>query len=172
VDTNYFQCLGLPVAYTIDLPELRQRWQQAVSAVHPDRVAQGTPEAQRLALQRSAHLNAAYQTLKCPVQRAAHVLACHGEGLNNTHETIADLDFLSAQMSLRESLEEAGDTAAVASVQAEAADWLTQLQREFVGDVAREDWVEARDVVRKMQFMSKLWDEAQARFDDWDDEAD
>lgn len=166
---NHFEWFGLSPAVDIDEAVLRPRWRELQQTYHPDR-AGSDPAAQRVALQRSAQVNEAYHTLRDPVRRAAYLLALAGHPLDLERSTVADTDFLMAQLELREALDEADTPEAAAAVAEEAADWLQQLLREFGLDYAAADWAEARDGVRKMQFMRKLMDEAAARVEALEDE--
>lgn len=166
---NHFEWFGLAPAFVIDEAGLRPRWRELQQTYHPDR-AGADPSAQRVALQRAAQVNEAYDTLRDPVRRAAYLLALAGHPLDLERSTVADTDFLMAQLELREALDEADTPAAAAAVAEEAEDWLQQLMREFAQDYADADWSEARDVVRKMQFMRKLMDEAVSRVEALEDE--
>ncbi len=45
------------------------------------------------------------------------------------------------------------------------------LQREFAGDYSRQEWPEARETLRKMQFMTRLLEEVNERIEQLEDEA-
>lgn len=60
----HFAQFDLQPAFLVDLDELGQRYRELVRSVHPDRFADAPEREQRLALERAAQLNEAYQTLK------------------------------------------------------------------------------------------------------------
>ncbi len=172
LNSNYFELFGLPIAYDLDVSALQPQWRLLQQQFHPDRVDGQDAGAQRQAMQMSAHINSAYQALRSPVQRAAYLLTLANEPVDLERTTVADTDFLMAQMELREQLEEAESVSDVDTIADEASDWLINLQREFAGDYARQEWPEARETLRKMQFMTRLLEEVNERIEQLEDEAD
>ncbi len=95
---------GIKQSFDIDLNQLSQTYQTLQKAVHPDRFAHASSSEQLLAVQKSAGINDAYQTLKLPLQRAEYILTLRGVDLPNEQHTFGDTDFLMRQMELREML--------------------------------------------------------------------
>ena len=60
---NYFELFNLPVAFKIDLGQLRQAFMNIQRASHPDKFAQGTEMEQEMALENSAIANKAFSLL-------------------------------------------------------------------------------------------------------------
>ena len=60
---NYFQLFGIEVSFDVDLNQLSQSYQTLQKAVHPDKFAHASSQEQLLAVQKSAEINDAYQTL-------------------------------------------------------------------------------------------------------------
>jgi len=104
---DYFSLLGLPEVFGIDQQQLDSAWRRLQAVVHPDRFSAGTDSQRRLALQWSTHLNEAYNTLKSPIARATYLLERKGHAVEAERNTAMPVSFLEAQMTLRESLEEA-----------------------------------------------------------------
>ena len=100
-------------------------------------------------------------------------LADHPISLNTS---IVDTDFLMSQLELREQLDEAETAEQLVSLGLEVEEWLESLAREFVIDYDEEDWLEAKDTVRKMHFMSNFLRDIRRREDkledDYDDDED
>lgn len=173
--TDYFQLFNLPRGFDIDVAALPPRYLELQRQFHPDRVAAEAADVQRVAMQKAADINAAFNVLKDPVLRARHLLELAGHPLNIESTTVSDTDFLMGQMELREQLEEAGTHEQMAALRADAEDWLLNLGREFAIDQREGDWSEATDTVRKMQFMSRFIEEVkqqEARLDDDDFDED
>lgn len=172
LNTDYFSLFGLPVAFALDADALQPTWRALQQQLHPDRVAADDAAAQRHALQMTSHLNAAYDTLRDPVKRARYLLELAGHGSDSERSSVVDTDFLMAQMELRESLEEAAALHELDAIEAEAQDWLDSLLHEFPRDYAAEDWSEATDSLRKMQFMTRLLAEIREQRERLEDELD
>jgi molecular chaperone HscB len=156
---NYFVLFNLPVGFDVDLAGLTPMYRELQKQYHPDRFAGKPAEQQRHAVQFAALINAAYDTLREPVQRARYLLELAGHPVAIEKSTVGDVDFLAAQMELREELEEVDNLEQLAALRKEVEEWLCNLIREFGIDYAAEDWTEAADTVRKMQFMNRFLDE-------------
>jgi molecular chaperone HscB len=156
---NYFEIFGLPVGFVLDVPALTPTYRELQKRYHPDRFADRPAAEQRLAVQQAALINAAYDALREPVARARYLLELAGHPVAMEKATVSDVDFLNAQMELREELEEVTEIDQLGSLRAEVQDWLNNLIREFGIDYSAQDWPEAADTVRKMQFMMRFLDD-------------
>lgn len=108
---NYFDLLGLPPTYDIDLAALRQRYLHVSRGVHPD---YRPGEDSALSLRLSALLNEAYRVLSDPVLRAEYLLELHG-GKSAAQDKSVPPQVLSFSLELREQAQDAklsGDSAA------------------------------------------------------------
>lgn len=166
---NFFELLGMPQQFELDLSQLGEHYRQAQRKAHPD--AQDD-QARTAAVDQATLINQAHETLRHADRRAAYLLrlAQQGHGLE---QSIADVDFLQTALELREQLDEAISMAELEAVQAEAQQWLGALSREFGHDHAEQDWAEARDTARKLAFIQRLLDDVSRRLDDadeWDDD--
>lgn len=153
---NYFEIFGLPVGFSIDAPALTPAYRELQKRYHPDRYADRPAAEQRLAVQQAALINAAYDALREPVARARYLLELAGHPIAMEKATVSDIDFLNAQMELREELEEVEALDQLDGLRAEVNEWLENLIREFAIDYSAQDWSEAADTVRKMQFMLRF----------------
>lgn len=66
----HFALFQMQPAFQLDLDQLSARYLELARGVHPDRFADASEAEQRRALEQSANLNEAYQTLKSPAKRA------------------------------------------------------------------------------------------------------
>lgn len=71
----HFALFDLQPGFNLDLDQLAVRYRELARGVHPDRFADASEREQRLALEQSAGLNEAYQTLKNPSKRALFTCA-------------------------------------------------------------------------------------------------
>ncbi|MBD2835939.1 co-chaperone HscB [Pseudomonas sp. JM0905a] len=168
----HFALFDLKPVYRLDLDQLATRYRELARTVHPDRFADASEREQRLALERAAQLNDAYQTLKSAPRRALYLLALKGRELP-LEVTVQDPQFLLQQMQWREELEELHDSADLEGVAAfkrrlKAAQ--AELDVEFGecwDDAERRE--DAERLVRRMQFLDKLTQEVrqlEERLDD------
>ena len=168
----HFALFDLKPDFSLDLAQLSARYRELAKAVHPDRFADAGEREQRLALERSASLNDAYQTLKSAPRRALYLLALRGRELP-LEVTVQDPEFLLQQMQWREELEDLQGDADLSGVSAFkkrlrlAQDELDQAFAACWDDAARRD--EAERLVRRMQFLDKLAHEVRALEERLDD---
>ena len=168
---DYFTLLGIPAEFSLELTTLAQNYRQLQRQFHPDRHTQADPQQQRLAMQYTAQLNHAYQTLKDPLQRAAYMLQQQGVDLEMENNTQMPMDFLMQQMQWREALDEIKHSSdpltaidqLAQEIQPQRQQWLTELAQAVSDDVTQ-----AALLLRKLWFMRKLDEELQACAEQWD----
>lgn len=168
----HFALFDLQPSFHLDLEMLATRYRELAREVHPDRFADASEREQRAALEKSAALNDAYQTLRSPPRRARYLLAIGGHEVPQ-EVTVHDPDFLQQQMQWREELEDLQDQAdldgvAVFKERLKAAQ--DTLSEDFAAcwDVADER-EQAERLMRRMQFLDKLAQEVrqlEERLDD------
>jgi molecular chaperone HscB len=157
--TCHFALFDMQPAFEIDLDLLGQRYRALAASVHPDRYADADARDQRLALEQTAQLNEAYQTLKNAPQRARYLLSLRGYQFP-LEVTVQDPQFLLQQMELREELEALQDNADVAGVARfkkrlrSAQDELEQAFADCWQAAGQHE--QAERLVRRMQFLDKL----------------
>ncbi|AYC31950.1 co-chaperone HscB [Pseudomonas cavernae] len=155
----HFALFDLQPSFRLDLEQLAARYRELARSVHPDRFADAGEREQRLALERSASLNEAYQTLKSAPLRARYLLTLRGPELP-LEATVQDPEFLLQQMHWREELEELQDSADLAGVAIFkrrlklAQDELNDSFAACWDDPRRRE--EAERLMRRMQFLDKL----------------
>ncbi|TLU61653.1 co-chaperone HscB [Thalassotalea litorea] len=174
---NFFELFGLEADYSIDLTSLATTYQALQKTVHPDRFAHSSSQEQMLAVQKSAQINDAYDTLKNPIKRGEYLLQHLGAELPNEQASFQDIEFLMVQMELREMLAQikfANDIdAALMSAQESLDIQARQLWLEFEQQLAAKSDAanqQAGETLRKLKFYHKLYIELEriedALFDD------
>lgn len=160
---NYFQLFNIESSFDVDLQNLSSSYQALQKAVHPDKFAHASEQDQRIAVQKSAQINDAYQTLKNPLQRAEYMLIERGVDMPNEQHSFSDTSFLMRQMELREMLEEvkfSSDVdAALLEVQGVLSTeylQLSQLMRVQISENNAAANTAACDNLRKLKFYQKL----------------
>ena len=102
---NCFELLGLAPAYDIDANALRQKYFKLMRDIHPDRMATGSADVQRLCLRVNAQINEAYNVILDPVLRAEYLLEISG-GKSAADDKHVPQDVLMNTLELREEIEE------------------------------------------------------------------
>ncbi|KAF1056886.1 MAG: Co-chaperone protein HscB [Pseudomonas delhiensis] len=168
----HYALFDLKPEFRVDLDALGKRYRELAREVHPDRFADASESEQRLALEKAAELNEAYQVLRSAPRRALYLLTLQGHELP-LEATVQDPEFLMQQMMLREELEDLHDSADLAGV-ATFKQRLKASQQQLDATFA-ECWnvpsrrEEAERLVRRMQFLDKLAQEVrqlEERLDD------
>lgn len=157
--SSCFALFDLPPSFEVDQEQLAHRYRALARHLHPDRVVDASEAERRQALERSAALNDAYQTLKNPPLRARHLLALQGDDMD-LEATIQDPEFLYQQLEWREELEHLQETADLSGITA----FKTRLSQHqsALGQQFSACWqhpaqrAEAERLVRRMQFLDKL----------------
>ena len=155
----HYALFDLQPAFKLDLEQLAARYRELARAVHPDRFADASEREQRQALEQSAGLNEAYQTLKNAPLRARYLLSISGREVP-PEVTVHDPAFLMQQMQLREELEDLQDSSDVAGVAVfkrsvkVAQDELNDSFAACWDDAAQRE--QAERLMRRMQFLDKL----------------
>jgi molecular chaperone HscB len=76
--SDYFDRLGLPRRFALDLAELEREYLARSRSLHPDYHQQGSAAEQTVSVELSAALNEAYTTLNDPFRRAEYLLKLDG----------------------------------------------------------------------------------------------
>lgn len=174
---NHFELFGLPVHYAVDTAVLTQRFRDLQQTVHPDKYAHASDQEKRLSMQKATQINEAYQVLKDPLQRARYILTLNDVHWDDEQETVMDPAFLMEQMELREALE---DVRSKTDPLDEVGVLLDDVQKRIRGlnqeletsleDIGDDTLQDAKDTVRKLQFLYKLRQETEDLEADLEDE--
>jgi len=162
---NYFSLFSIPVNYTVDKAELTSRYLALQKAIHPDKFSQGAEQERLFSVQQTAKLNEAYNTLINPLLRARYLLQLNGFEVNEQN-TIMDPAFLMQQMELREAISLAKQKQIEAEEFEETIDQIDDLYKSQLQEIqelfnnAAPQYDRISDAVKKLQFISKLREEA------------
>lgn len=164
LDDDDFTLLGLEPRFAIDRESLDRRWRALQAEVHPDRFVGEGGSAQRVAAQWAMRVNQAHQRLKDPLRRAAYLCELRGAPVDAERNTAMPADFLTQQMSWREALEDAGDTAALERIDAEVRAHEERLLDELRATLDERDRpAEAAQQVRALMFVARFRDDVRRR---------
>jgi len=160
---NYFDIFNIPVSFDFDADIVQQRYRELQKMVHPDNFVGASAQEKRLSLQHTSRINEAFNTLKQPVGRALYLLELKGLDINFDNETTRDADFLMEQMELRETLSEVRHATnpleRLDEIGEEVDSKLAAMMQRFSELYECDDTSQAREQIRKMQFMQKAKNE-------------
>jgi molecular chaperone HscB len=127
--------------------------------VHPDKFANASDAEKRLSMQQTSWINEAQTTLKDPVLRATYLLKLKGTDINLENETTMDAAFLMQQLEMRERLEhikKEDDPLADLDAMAKKLKTSTMDMMAAFSESYKADQIDdAREWIRKLQFMQK-----------------
>jgi len=167
--SNFFELFGLPVTYDVDLNQIQKLYMALQKQVHPDKFVGGSDQDKRLSMQQTSWINEAQATLKDPVLRAHYLLQLKGADENNDTATTMDAAFLMQQLEMRERLENIKDEG-VDSLANEIKSSTKLMMDEFSRSYHDEQFDDAREWIRKLQFLQKAAKQINALVADIEDE--
>lgn len=171
---NFFELFELDPSFDLNTQQLSDRYRELQREYHPDRHAHKGEREQRIAVQATAHLNQAFDTLKNPLSRAQYLLQIRGVETGEESRRQLPGMFLMQQMELRESLVEAADAddpfAELERLESEAKELEASEYSQFNAALAADDLESAEISIRKLQFINKLIREIEAAEDRLDEE--
>jgi molecular chaperone HscB len=163
---NHFKTLNLPITFDLNSAELDEKYFELQKLAHPD-VVQNAVQAAHI----SADLNEAYQTLKDPIKRAAHILALEGIRLEG-HEIQATESLAKPSPQLLEEMMELGEQVDAISTEEQAVETMKNLQqilrdefRKISQSFANKDLPALAQNVMKAKFINRLIENTQAKSD-------
>ena len=157
---NYFELFELEVEFYLDSTVLASGYQKLQSEFHPDRFIDRSDQEKRIAMQATTFINEAYKTLSDEHARARYLLELKGVPFDVEKDTTQDMEFLMAQMSLREEIDEVDSR----EEPLEYLDGLIQQSRTQKQDLIKQyldhyqngAWDDAKEIVLKLQFFTRL----------------
>ena len=156
---NYFELLGLPTQFEIDLTLLDQHYRKLQSEVHPDRFVTASANERMQSMQVATQANEAYHTLKNTTARARYLLQLNGIETLEESNTAMPADFLMLQMEWREAIDDANGAKKVSALDAlllEIKQMAKSLSQNLSGQFAEKAYAEASESVRKLSFIDKI----------------
>lgn len=158
---DYFAALGLPRRFELESRTLEDAYHTAIRACHPDRHAQAAQAERLAALTRASLVNDAYEQLKDPLTRAAHLLALRGQDVLGEQARVAPA-LLHEIMELREQLESLSGVPLGALVQ-EIRTRAQATQAELQDAFTREDDAASLAATQRLHYLKKAIEEGLQR---------
>ncbi len=174
LSSNFFELFERPVSYEVDLNQVQKKYMDLQKQVHPDKFANASDAEKRLSMQQTSWINEAQTTLKDPVLRATYLLKLKGTDINLENETTMDAAFLMQQLEIRERLEhikkEDDPLDALDAMAKELKVASNDVMAGFSASYEAEQIDDAREWIRKLQFMQKAKKEIDRLTADIEDE--
>ena len=160
-----FPVLIVERRFDLDERSLHASYKRLMAEVHPDRHGGASAEQQQRVADEAASITDAFGVLQRPHQRAVHLLELLGRPLEEgTGGDVLGTAFLMEVMEVRESLEDAGTSAAALQPLREANDArMGELYRELAAAFAAHDLGEAHALTARLQYVQRIDDEIKAR---------
>ena len=172
--SNFFELFDLPVSYDVDLTKIQQQYMELQKQVHPDKFANGSDQEKRLSMQQTSWINEAQATLKDSVLRASYLLKLKGMDFSLENETTMDAVFLMSQLEMREKMQhvkEQDDPLTALDLMAkEIKNTTDEMMQGFADSYQTEKFDDAREWIRKLQFLKKAKSEVNTLMADIEDE--
>lgn len=156
---DFFGLFGLPCRQEIDADRLDELYREIQARVHPDKHAHQSDSDKRLAMQWATHVNEAYQTLKDPLKRARYLLELAGHDVRLETNTAMPVEFLVAQMELREAVaaaRAAGDIDALDGQHRQLRKTIRAAHAALQAALDANEYERAGALVRQLMFQEKL----------------
>ncbi|SMN01811.1 Chaperone protein HscB [uncultured Candidatus Thioglobus sp.] len=167
---NYFGLFSLNADFSIDLDALEEVYQTEIAKFHPDKFATGSDKEKTLALQNTALINTAFDTLKSPLLRATYLLELQAINAFDEKDTQMDVDFLMNQIEFRESLSEiqsSKDEMAlddfIEDISQKIKQNITQIEQGFKAN----EFDIIKNLVRELKFYTQLETQAKQLMDEY-----
>lgn len=157
-EQGHFALFALPVRFRLDEAALNAAWRTLQTQFHPDRAAHLSAVEQRRALQWATRINEAYNVLRDPLARAAHVLELNGAPVDLERNAAMPPEFLMQQMQWREALEEARTDAGALDALAREVAAAAREQQDALARACddQQDYAAAADWLRRLHFTERL----------------
>ena len=172
--SNFFELFDLPVSYDVDLTKIQQCYMQLQKQVHPDKFANASDREKSLSMQQTSWINEAKTTLENPVSRAIYLLKLKGLDINLDNETTMDAVFLMQQLEMRERLEnvknEADPLVTLDAMTNDVKGVTKEMMNSFSNSYDADQLDDAREWIRKLQFLQKAKKEIDTITADVEDE--
>ncbi|MBF7685264.1 Fe-S protein assembly co-chaperone HscB [Acinetobacter sp. B10A] len=147
---NYFEQFDLPEQLDINLSLLKANFLKLQQQHHPDQA-----KDKNAALIQSSEINQGYKTLLHVDSRAGYLLKLKQQD-QYLDQSIHDLNFLQSALEMREMLDEALSVEQLEQLRKEIHSNVATLTHTFNTQFTQQQWADAQDSVRKLQFFQKV----------------
>ncbi|XP_014677219.1 PREDICTED: iron-sulfur cluster co-chaperone protein HscB, mitochondrial-like [Priapulus caudatus] len=154
---NYFDVMGIAATFDIDLAQLRSRYRDLQTKLHPDKYAQKSDTERAYSALQSTAVNKAYWRLADPLKRGLYLLELNGMGFRDG-EVEVDEGFLLDVMETNEAMAAAASVEALAAIGEENEREMAALVRDVAAAFADDDVTRARWLLACMKYRDNIGD--------------
>ncbi len=174
---NYFELFGFTESFEIDQGQLAEKYRAFQNTLHPDRFVNGTDQERRIAVQNTAFINEAYETLKSDLKRSHYLLKLRDIEFNADTETSSDGEFLMQTMELHEQIEEVSNASSPQAVLDGLNTLSNQLKldqqkliSQFSDQYENNNFNSAKETALKLQFYERLSNQVRKKQEKYEEE--
>uniref|UniRef100_A0A4X2KVC6 Iron-sulfur cluster co-chaperone protein HscB n=1 Tax=Vombatus ursinus TaxID=29139 RepID=A0A4X2KVC6_VOMUR len=155
-EPDFFRLMDCGQSFTVDIPNLKRRYQQLQRLVHPDNFSQKSQTERDYSEQHSTLVNEAYKTLLTPMSRGLYLLKLKGMEISEGTDTNVDLEFLGKMMEVNEKLSAARSEVETEEIQAFVRDEEKGLIEDLGHAFKQGDLQKAKELLKKMKYILNL----------------
>ncbi|CAL5207495.1 unnamed protein product [Lathyrus oleraceus] len=155
---DYFEIFGTEKKYDVEGIDLERKYKEWQKKLHPDLVHSKSQKEKDFAAAQSARVIDAYRTLSKPLSRGIYMLKLKGVEIDE-EQTISDPELLAEIMEIREEVEEATNSEALNHIRSQMQEKLQNWSNAFADAFKRRDFEEAKNVIRRMTYYSRVIEE-------------
>jgi molecular chaperone HscB len=161
---DYFSLLSQPREFSFDPGKLESAYFAAQRQYHPDRFV-GKPAPERLAaVQKSADINKAYETLKNPLRRSQYLLHLQGITVGTEADSIKPSAVLLAEtIEWRERIAEAQDAETLEMLKDELEKLMSRSLKILANNFLYAQWNEMAQETLRLGYIIKAQEALKAR---------
>lgn len=153
---DFFVLFEEPYTFALDLAVLKKKYYRLIAAVHPDRFVEASNTQKQFALLLSSRLNAGWQILSKPLERACYLLSLQNIIITNQTDTAWPKAWLEEQIAWHEAIDQARyHPSRLKTLADELAIQIDAFYQALVV-LLTDDWQTATPIVQKWRFFDKL----------------
>ena len=157
---DYFKILGVEKKFDLDEAILEKNYLLLQNRFHPDRQVSASKNERIILLQKAKDINAGYETLKSPLERAEYLMQLNGIKISDRElSKNVDSKVLYESMEMRENLEITKDIEEVKKIESEVKNKIEKIYLELVNVFRNDDFKEAMRLLIRGKYLDKFLEE-------------
>lgn len=158
--SDFFSLLSVLPSFDVDIAHIEKAYFREQRLFHPDRFIGKTEEEKLQAMQRSADINQAYETLKDPLKRAQYLLLSQGMFVGTEKDSVKpSQELLMEIMELREHVESAGSPTALFGIADKLKEECERTLRLISVAYGKSEWDKMAGETLKLSYLQKTLDD-------------